>query len=48
MEEFVTNEQRKRHTTYSQPANGKISGFLVRFLRNIQTEFEKANKLKPK
>ena len=48
MEEIVTNEQRKRQTTYSQPANGTISGFLVRFLRNIQKEFEKANKPKPK
>ena len=48
MEEFVTSEQQRRQTAYNEPAKGTVSGFLARFLRNIQAEFEKANKLRPK
>jgi len=48
MDELLKNENKRMGNEYQQPQNATFAGFCVRFLKNLQTEFEKANKLKPK
>ena len=48
MDEMLKNDGKRKGIEYEQSHNGTISGFMVKFMKNLQTEFEKANKLKPK
>lgn len=50
MNEMLKNESQKHSNGYNhnhQSQNGTLSGFATKFLKNLQTEFEKANKFKP-
>ena len=48
MDDMLKNGNSKSGNKNQQSQNGTLSGFFVRFLNNLQTEFEKANRLKPK
>ena len=46
--QYLSEEEKRRFTRTQQPISGPVKMFFFRFLRNLQTEFEKSTKLKPK
>ena len=46
MNEMLKDQTGQRANQYNHPPSGTASGFLSKFAKNLQTEFEKANKFK--
>lgn len=48
MNEVLKNDGQRQKNQFNQPEPGTLSGFTAKFFKNLQTEFEKANKSGPK